>query len=127
MFYERVDNMARVKKSDVKQVEYRGFANVSLTKPRKAVIKKMVEEGADYDKWLENLTSDGYKISISWVSDPGYFSVTAYQTQAESDHAGWGTTARHGDLQTAFATIFYFVYVVLREEGWPDANANYEW
>lgn len=108
-------------------VVYKGFANVSLTKQRKLDIKRLAQENPDYDKWLENLCSNGYKVGITWVDDPGYYSATAYQTKAESDHAGWGTTARHADLGTAIASLHYYVYSVLSEEGWPDQNANYEW
>jgi len=119
--------MARNGSTKKKAVTYQGFANVSLTKQRKLDIKKLAEESPDYDKWIENLCSDGYKVSITWIDDPGYYSATAYQTKEDSDHAGWGTTARHADLGTVIATLNYYVYSVLNEEGWPEQTNNYEW
>lgn len=117
------------KSSEVKEpkVVFQGFANVSLTKQRKQDVKQLVAGGVDYDRWFEGLTHAGYKVSVSWVESQGYFSATAFQSSPKSSHAGWGTTARHADLGTTIATLFYQVTVVLEEEGWPEENNNYEW
>ena len=119
--------MARTKKTPSDKVAYQGFVNVSLTKDRKRAIKEFIGSDPDVLRWLDTLTGRGYKVSITWTEEPGFYSATAYQTSSSSDHAGWGTSARHSDLHVALGTLFYQIDVILSDEGWTDGNGLYEW
>ena len=110
-----------------KKVAYQGFVNVSLTVDRRKAVRELADKSADLEKWLDELTSLGYKVSFGYTEKPACYTVTGYQTDKDSDHAGYATSGRHLELDVAFAALYYGITVVLADEGWPLNDGEYGW
>jgi len=119
--------MAEKKKVEQKKVVYKGFINVSLTKQRKEEINSLFDQHGDIAENIERLVDAGYKVSISFAEDGGFYTVTAMQTKLDSNHAGYCTSARHGDLSKAVFTLSYQIDNVLAVEGWNSDDGRHDW
>lgn len=119
--------MSQAKKPPQKKAKYQGFVNVSLTNVRKSEISAAFDKGVDIGECIDNLTSDGYKISISHSAQPAFYTVTAMQMDTTSGHAGYCTSSRHGDLEKAVYTLQYSITQILNIEGWPLNNGDVDW
>lgn len=119
--------MARKSGGKDGKAEFKGFVNISLTKARKTAVKDLAEKNEDVIGWLDTLTARGYKISFSYSETGSFYTVTAYQTDTQSNHAGYCTSARHAEIPTALAALYYGITVVLEEEGWQLNNGDYAW
>lgn len=119
--------MSQAKKPASKKAKYQGFVNVSLTSARKEAISTAFEKGIDIGECIDNLTNDGYKISISCSTQPAFYTVTAMQMDPTSGHAGYCTSSRHGNLEKAIYTLQYSITQILNVEGWPLNNGDVDW
>lgn len=119
--------MTSKRTSKKKKAQYQGFVNVSLTKQRKEAINGLFNESADAGQDIECLADAGYKITVSYSENPAFYTATAMQTDPNSDHAGYCTSARHSDLSKSLFTLRYYVEVILEEEGWPLNNGDMAW
>jgi len=119
--------MAEKKKSEQKSASYKGFINVSLTKQRKEEITALLEHHSDVSENIEWFVDEGYKLSITFTNDGNFYTSTAMQTKLASPHAGYCTSARHGDLSKCLYTLRFQIENVLSVEGWNSDDGRHDW
>lgn len=90
---------------DYGKVNFRGFVNVYLKPHEKAQIKANLLTPQAASIFLEELTGNGYKFSLSRSSDDKFFTATAYCTDFRKANAGYGLSQRHSDYLVALSAL----------------------
>lgn len=90
---------------DYGTVQFRGFVNVALKDHEKKQIKsQLLDEVAAY-AFITELTSNGYKFSLSRSNDEKTYTATAYCTDFRKHNAGLGISQRHADSLVAITAL----------------------
>lgn len=112
------------------KASWKGFYNAYLTKRDKAAIKQMVAADRSLLDVLLELADHGYKLSIVFSPEGNFYTATAYAGRAGHINAGYSSSVRHADLETAI----YGVFFVLEEKhswgAWPvdgESDNPYDW
>jgi len=124
--------MARKKsvRSSSGKAVWKGFYNVYLTAADKKAIKQLDLEKQPPDRLVQELSENGYKVSVTYQPKQDYFTVTAYAHLADHVNAGYACSCRHADLATAIAGIWFTVAEKGDWGAWDVENENggeYNW
>lgn len=96
---------------------WQGFVDMHLTdEDRVALDGYLARIGEDVWEHLETLVLDGYKVSITPVSDKSMVVVTLTGREKQNPNFGYSLTGRGPDLLGAMAAVL-FKHVVVCEEG----------
>lgn len=105
------------------KVRFAGFVRVPLNKAEKAQVKKNLLKDAQILKEIVKAAESGYKVSISYSQDAGYYTFTLYGNHPDNPNAGYAASLRHSDLVVAISAMAF----VLQEQGyaadWQDLFA----
>lgn len=110
------------------KVEWKGFVNCELTAEHKADL-----EGYDtptefpFREGMEELTAEGYKVSISWDAKNSCFMALMYDQNPQSDFAGYALVGRGESVWDAWCALMYR-HIVILSEGWniePKQKSRY--
>jgi len=87
------------------KVQFRGFVNVYLKPHEKAQIKKDLLTPDAAWVFIEELTGNGYKFSLTRSSDDKFYTATAYCNDFRKANAGYGLSQRHSDHLVAITAL----------------------
>lgn len=87
------------------KVKWQGFVNVYLTRTEKDYVKENPLDYAEALQFLGDAAEAGYKVSISYTDNPGFYTVTLYGNRSGGVNAGWAMSLRHADLLVAVSAI----------------------
>lgn len=107
----------------VSKAKWRGFINVSLSSTHKKAIKERIHSDVEALEFLENLVSDGYKVSLSCEPSSATYTVAVTAAYDNLPEAGYAFSMRHKDMLTAISAVSY-VHDVMSDGGrWSQVGA----
>jgi len=100
------------------KVEWQGYVECYLNKNQKEELAGMDCE-LDYPLLpiIEELTAEGYKISLSYDTAQGTATVTLYDQNPDSEFAGYALSGRGSSIRNAWASTCYKHFLVFAD-GW---------
>ena len=109
------------RKAARERVEFKGYLNRNISADEKVTYRSDLEAGWRWDEKAEELISDGLNLKWSWDSYNEAFAATLYDTNADSDHAGYCLSFRGPEPFEAMSRLVW-VHTVLLEGNWNNIS-----
>lgn len=122
--------MSKAKKEQPVKHPFKGFKNIYLNSQQKDIIRGMAFTESDAVEWIQLMAERGYGVSVNWDYWGSCLQVVVVGKTNRDDAAGWGTSFRHTDLLTAFASAFHMLEQVYPDGSWAleaDMSTEFDW
>lgn len=103
-----------------KKATFRKFIRYTATPDNIAEFKRLLRDGVDPIVYIDDVITQGYKVSFSSVSDGQSFNASIYCENPDLENAGLGFSAFAGNAFDA-ARIALFLHVHVFGDDWLDA------
>lgn len=104
------------------------FANLTLSRDdEKKFTDWVTKERPTPEGVMSNLLADGFKVSVSWVTDSNAFCFSVIGTENTKQHRNMVMTTWSDDLAEVILLAAYKHYLVCGGGEWPSTNSGERW
>ena len=108
-----------------KKVQWQGYINYQQDTIDKAHAEELRAKPEWFDKAMQDVLSDDYKVSVTWSDYHSCMVASLYCQDADSDNAGWCLTARASGYYDAMFRVL-FLHHICFEGDWTIAMSHGE-
>lgn len=96
----------------------KGFVNFYLNTDERADADAIMSEPNAFERTVENLGTDGYKVSFSFKSRYSAWSASITTEAETTDNCEWILSEMHDTPAVALGRLSHFHYVVCGADSW---------